>query len=78
MSAGDIKKTSTVSNDHRTHGNRPAVSLHRYTTNSSVSRLFNGNEDSTIIRGAFYRKVVSSGQFPSFMNHVYKRCFYAK
>lgn len=59
-SAGNIK-TSKVSNDHRTHENRPAESLHRYTANSSVSPLFNGNEDSASKKG------FPSGQFPSFM-----------
>ncbi|XP_042271410.1 serine-rich adhesin for platelets isoform X3 [Thunnus maccoyii] len=67
MSAGNIK-ISTVSNDHRTHENRPAENLHRYTANRSVAPLFNGNEDSTLIRGAaFYKKGVPSGQFLSFM-----------
>lgn len=62
-SAGN-SKTSPASDVLMAYGVKPAESFHGNAAKSSVSPLFNGNEESALIRhSAFYKQGVPSGQF---------------
>lgn len=71
INAGN-SKASSASDAHVTYGEMLAESFHRSAAETSVSPLFDGNEESSLIRDtASNKRAVPSGQFtthfPSFM-----------